>query len=146
VQPRPAALTYLAHSNPYAQHQVTNAPNAVLSHFISTSGRSGFDQLFTAWLKSPTGQFVQLRETWPLFVTVPSRADAFDGRLTARDPSVAAVLHGYDALTGLPTELPCTIELGLDYYAGISDGFAGYGTMCFDAPGSSGPRSPTTCM
>lgn len=145
VQPRPASLTYLVHNNPY--NQISTAPNAVLSHFISTSGSSGFDQVFTAWVTHPNGDRLKLRETWPLFLTIDDREDAFGQRLTAADPSPrSATLHIYDQKTGQPVDYSCTVKLGLDYYAGTSDGFAGYGTMCFDAPGSKGPRSPTTCV
>lgn len=146
VQPRPGALTYLVHANPYEPQK--HLANAILSHFITSSGPSGFDQVFTASLTSAGKQDepIRLRKTWPLFLTLPGRDDAFDKRLTAAEPSAAAVLHVYDEKTGLPKELACSVRLELDYYAGTSDGFAGYGTMCFDAPGSKGTRSGTTCI
>jgi hypothetical protein len=31
----------------------------------------------------------------------------------------------------------------MDYYAGTSDGFAGFGTVCSN---KGGPQSPTTCI
>ena len=141
VQPPPAALTYLAHANPY-----NDEANAVLSHFISTSGPSGFDQIATASLRTQDGRPVKLRSSWALYLTINGRRDAFEERLQANEVSTIATIHSYDEATGLPTQLPCNVTVKLAYYTGISDGFAGFGTMCFDAPGSSGPRSPTTCM
>jgi len=140
VQPPPAALTYLAHANPYGDEA-----NAVLSHFISTSGPSGFDQIATASLRTQDGRPVKLRASWALYLTIDGRLDRFEERLNA-DESAAATLHMYDETTGLPAQLPCNVTVKLAYYVGISDGFAGFGSMCFDSPGSSGPRSPTTCI
>ena len=74
VQPKPAALTYLAHSAGPGGAGV-GAP-AVLSHYISTSGTSGFDQIAKARISSKdtgssTGSSTApaaplLRDTWPL--------------------------------------------------------------------------------
>lgn len=155
IQPKPAALTYLAHSGAAS---ASGGPGggtsgdgeagpalAVLSHYISTSGTSGFDQLAKATIRRRLGMGpVQLRDTWPLFLTVDGRPDALASRLAAGDVDVPASLHVYDPATGLPASLHVLVTVTLDYYAGTSDGFAGYGTMCPIALPS--PQSPTTCV
>lgn len=137
VQPKPAQLTYLAHA--------AGAPGrAVLSHYISTSGSSGFDHILKAdVLELEHGQETRavLRETWPTFITFPDRSDSLNERLTGNDTHVDAVMHTYDE-AGLPLTKSVMVHVSLDYYFGTSDGFAGYGTMC---PTKS-PLSPTTCF
>lgn len=137
MQPRPAALTYLAHSAHGA------AGKAVLSHYISTSGASGFDHILTAGLSAAHGADpVTLRADWPTFLTINYRNDDFRWRLKTGD-DVDGELHVYDA-HGLPTTTKVRVKVSLDYYAGTSDGFAGFGTMCpMKAPA---PQSPTTCF
>ena len=145
VQPKPGALTYLAHS-------AQGAPgfNAVLSHYISTSGTSGFDQLAAATVSLTAadggGPPVALRDTWPTYLTVPGRDDAYAQRLRqgggGGGGAVDGLLHGYDA-HGMPSTVAVSVRVMLDYYAGTSDGFAGFGTMCPFPPPH--PQSPTVC-
>ena len=125
------------------------AGKAVLSHYISTSGTSGFDNILkTTIVHAGTQSAVELRQTWPTFLTVPDREDAFSARLQgahgggAAEESVPALLHVYDA-HGLPAVVPVEVRVTVDYYAGTSDGFAGYGTMC---PKDQPPASPSTCF
>ena len=111
VQPPPAALTYLAHA-----HLYDGEANAVLSHFISTSGPSGFDQIATASLTSQIdGRPVKLRSSWALYLTIDGRLDRFEERLNANE-SAAATLHVYDETTGLPAQLKCDVTVKLAYY------------------------------
>eukprot|EP00051_Salpingoeca_urceolata_P029292 m.489489 g.489489 ORF g.489489 m.489489 type:complete len:326 (-) comp26809_c0_seq1:60-1037(-) len=150
VEPRPASLTYLAHS-------AGEPGRAILSHYISTSGPSGFDQLLKADIveaaatkqhrggdeEANKARAIELRETWPTFVTIPARADDLKQRLMHGDDDVAGVLHTYDS-KGMPLEQHVRLSVTLDYYAGTSDGFAGFGTMCpMKAPN---PQSPSTCI
>ena len=154
IQPKPAALTYLAHQGGGGSASGgggggggggANPALAVLSHYISTSGTSGFDQLAKATVRRREGMGpVQLRDTWPLFLTVDGRPDALASRLAAGDVDVPASLHVYDPATGLPAVVEVLVTVTLDYYTGTSDGFAGYGTMCPNALPS--PQSPTTCV
>ena len=160
VQPRPAALTYLVHANQTAGN---SSGDAILSHYISTSGPSGFDQILGAQIRGGP----PLRASWPLFLTVPAREDAYARRLTGTEtvqasaprpkplwpfapphstlptPVLQAKLHTYDT-KGLPVEVDVMVDVTLDYYAGTSDGFAGYGTMCPMKPPA--PQSPSTCI
>lgn len=136
IQPKPASLTYLAHSG-------GSTGKAVLSHYISTSGSSGFDHILKVDISYAAGHHpVSLRQTWPTYLTIPDREDALDARLKANDTAISGLLHVYDA-DGLPTVAPVEVSVSLDYYVGTSDGFAGYGTMC---PGDQQPPSPTTCV
>eukprot|EP00658_Telonema_sp_P-2_P044444 TRINITY_DN3233_c0_g1_i1.p1 TRINITY_DN3233_c0_g1~~TRINITY_DN3233_c0_g1_i1.p1 ORF type:complete len:179 (-),score=47.46 TRINITY_DN3233_c0_g1_i1:458-994(-) len=132
IQPRPTALTYLAHAP-------EGTELTILTHYISTSGDSGFDQLLT--IDIDPGMRAMLRSAWPVVLTIPSRPDAYQTRLTF-DESTVGLLHVYDNTTGLPREVEVRLKVGLDYYAGKSDGFAGFGTMCPDE----GPRSPALCL
>jgi hypothetical protein len=140
LQPRPSALTYLAHS--------TGTPGkAILSHYISTSGASGFDHVLAVNLtfsktSSVADQPLTLRSGWPTFLTIKDRSDDFRSRLVAADEADGE-LHVYDA-HGLPATHPVRIRVTLDYYAGTSDGFAGFGTMCPFKPPA--PQSPTACF
>ena len=143
VQPKPGALTYLVHNGGAVNVAERSAP-AVLSHYISTSGTSGFDQIAKASIKSAAGADApHLRDTWPLFLTVTGRADDVAERLKGGETEVSGMLHVYDA-NGLPAEWAVTVTLSLDYYVGISDGFAGFGTMCPNALPA--PQSPSTCI
>lgn len=142
VHPRPTTLTYLAHA-------AGSPGKAILSHYISTSGASGFDHVLAVELAAVPGekgavaeQPVTLRDTWPTFLTVPHTEDDFKQRLQAGD-TADGTLHVYDA-QGLPALRAVRLKVSLDYYAGTSDGFAGFGTMCpYKAPA---PQSPTTCF
>jgi hypothetical protein len=90
------------------------------------------------------GKALRLRPTWPLYITVPSARDAFDSRLAPGDLPTQALLHVIDEKTFLPTAVEVEVTVQLDYYAGQSDGFAGFGTVCPEGTGSA--RSPTMCM
>lgn len=133
LQPSPKELTYLLHAP-------AGSDTTILTHFISTGGPSGFDNLLTV-RKDSTWDHVKLRSTWPLFLTIPARKDSFDTRLKAGE-TANGVVHTYDPKTGLPYLFNVNVKVELDYYAGTSDGFAGFGTVC----PTSGPRSPTTCL
>lgn len=137
VEPRPPVLTYLAHSG-------GKPGKAILSHYISTSGPSGFDQIFKAdVVTSSDGSAVSLSDSWPTFITIPGRQDDLAHRLSATVAKAAGLLHTYDD-KGLPVELPVQVTVTLDYYFGTSDGFAGFGTMCPMKPPN--PQSPSTCI
>ena len=135
VQPRPTVLTFLAHNA---------SGKIVLSHYVSTSGQSGFDQLATVRMTASnslsSGLF--LRDTWPTFLTITGREDSMAETLQEGETNVPGVLHMYNETTGLPLEVDVLLDVILGYYVGASDGFAGYGTMC---PFKQGPQSPTTC-
>eukprot|EP00940_MAST-03C_sp_MAST-3C-sp2_P002111 g2111.t1 len=132
VQPRPEVLTYLAH----------NANGSIiLSHYITTSGASGFDQILKIVLSS-SAPATTLRETWPTFLTITGREDSMKHALRDGEKNVEGVLHVYDEQTGLPRTVEISLDVTLDYYKGSSDGFAGFGTMC---PSTGTPPSPTTC-
>ena len=51
------------------------------------------------------------------------------------------LLHLYDE-HGQPLDEEVLVSITLDYYAGVSDGFAGFGTMCW----GDYPSSPSTCL
>ena len=148
AQPKPAALTYLAHGVGNAQ-----APGVhVLSHYISTSGSSGFDHILTASITHPAsspkaGQPIALRSEWPTFLTIDGRADDFAQRLKPSGgppyANISARLHVSDP-SGLPDPMEVVVSVYIDYYSGTSDGFAGFGTMCPIKPPA--PQSPTTCF
>ena len=144
VQPKPAALTYLVHNGGAPDAAARSAP-AVLTHYISTSGTSGFDQIAKATIRAAAGaaSAPALRSTWPLFLTVPGHADDVAQRLNEGDVDVHALLHVYD-VHGLPATQSVLVTLSLDYYVGTSDGFAGFGTMCPTTLPS--PQSPSTCI
>jgi hypothetical protein len=135
LQPAPKELTYLLHAP-------AGTDLIILTHYISTGGPSGFDQLLTVSLPNKPDT-LKLRSTWPLFLTIPSRKDAYEQRLQGAsiDP-IDGIVHTYDEKTGLPLEMKVKVDVTLDYYAGTSDGFAGFGTVC----PTSGPRSPTMCL
>ena len=166
IQPRPSALTYLAH-HPVAPLFMNNEKkdlkdlmrrhdygkdtiipyNAILSHFISTSGRSGFDHILKVLItNSTTSKPLDpslLRSTWATFISIPLLEDAYAERLKIGGKSYAGVLHVYNPKNGLPIDVKITIKVILDYYHGTSDGFAGFGTMCpYKKPY---PQSPSTC-
>ena len=137
IEPKPAALTYLLYGT-------SSAGYGVVSHYISTSGSSGFDHLLkvkVSKLKSPP-ILEPLRQTWPLFLTIPGREDSIDHRLRHGE-SVTGIIHGYDAKTGAPELSHVFVEPYVDYYVGTSDGFAGFHTMC---PADQPPKSPTVCV
>jgi hypothetical protein len=131
VQPAPKELTYLLHAP-------AGSKTTILTHFISTGGDSGFDNLLTVTIKADN---LKLRSSWPLYLTIPARADSFVKRLKAGE-SDNGIVHTYDEKTGLPVEVDVNVSVVLDYYAGTSDGFAGFGTVC----PTSGPRAPTVCL
>jgi len=140
VQPKPPTLTYLAH----------NASNTVvLSHYISTSGTSGFDHLLkvdmvAAGLVVEGGDtaITHLRDTWPTYLTIPDRSDDSASALSMGETKIRGILHVYNE-KGMPEERDVLVDVKLNYYKGASDGFAGYGTMCpFPLPA---PQSTTTC-
>jgi hypothetical protein len=133
LQPAPSSLTYLAH---YA-----GSGKAVLSHYISTSGASGFDQILAATV-TVNGKPFNLRTTWATYITIPGANDNTLERLTLTGKPVTGLAYSYDA-NFLPITVTVTITVTLEYYIGTSDGFAGFGTMC---PFASGPQSPSTCM
>jgi hypothetical protein len=138
VQPRPTVLTYLLHN---ASHKL------ILSHYISTSGESGFDQLLTVTLSSSSSSLV-LRDTWPTYLTLPTRMDSINDSLKENDMNVPGELHVYNHRNGLPLVVNVLVNVTLHYYIGGSDGFAGYGSMCpygYPSPQGEGPQSPTTC-
>ena len=138
VQPKPAELTYLAH---YAGAE----GKAILSHYISTSGTSGFAHIMKVLIQLPTTPFagVALRQSWATFLTMDERKDSFKDKLKKGEKNVNGTLHMYDPATGMPRTVPVVVQVELDYYAGVSDGFAGFGTMCPNkAPY---PQSPTVC-
>jgi hypothetical protein len=147
VQPAPAALTYLAHAA--GPDGAGYAGRAVLSHYISTSGASGFDQIATARVHMPPAKAgglpvpVALRDSWPTVLTIPGRSDALDARLQEGQAAVDGLLHVYDE-QGIPSTVSVVVSVDLDYYAGTSDGFAGFGTMCPLPPPH--PQSPTVCF
>ena len=71
------------------------------------------------------------------------RKDSFKDKLKKGEKNVNGTLHMYDPATGMPRTVPVVVQVELDYYAGVSDGFAGFGTMCPNkAPY---PQSPTVC-
>ena len=137
VMPKPAELTYLAH---YAG----TGGKAILSHYISTSGTSGFAHILKVLIQLPdapsTG--VALRQSWATFLTVDGREDNFHDKLGEGDTSVKGTLHMYDSL-GMPATVSVRVTVTLDYYAGASDGFAGFGSMCPNKLPY--PQSPTVC-
>ena len=139
VQPKPAELTYLAHN------AGTNG-KAVLSHYISTSGTSGFAHILKVLIQqAPKSRSngVVLRQSWATFLTIDARQDSFKERLRKGEKNVKGTLHTYDPATGMPQTVSVVVQVTLDYYAGTSDGFAGFGTMCPNkAPY---PQSPTVC-
>eukprot|EP00944_MAST-04C_sp_MAST-4C-sp1_P005127 g5127.t1 len=139
VQPKPAELTYLAHN-------AGDNGKAILSHYISTSGTSGFAHILKVLIQqAPNIRLtdVALRQSWATFLTIDAREDSFKERLRKGEKNVKGTLHTYDPATGMPRTVPVVVQVTLDYYAGISDGFAGFGTMCPNkAPY---PQSPTVC-
>ena len=136
LQPAPPQLTYLA--------MAPSGPDGpiVMSHYISTSGPSGFDHLLTVNMSRADQLPLALRSTWPLYLTVPSLPDSMDSRLRT-GKAYAAELHVYDE-TFSPSVVAVEVQVVLDYYAGVSDGFAGFGTICPDDQGP--PWSPTMCL
>lgn len=157
AEPSPSALTYLVHGVGGGGAD----GEAVLSHYISTSGASGFDHIVKASLRhdvpgqdgteegalssssSSASQPVALRSEWPTFLTIDGRPDDVKQRLKAGGAPVAGRLHVSDA-SGLPATVAVRVSVTLDYYSGTSDGFAGFGTMCPTKPPA--PQSPTTCF
>ena len=136
VQPLPSQLTYLAHNA---------SGSIVLSHYISTSGSSGFDQILKVNIhdaKTPSRTYSPLRSTWPTYLTMDGRSDIIADVLAKGDIDIAGTLHIYDG-NGLPQTQKVVVTVTLDYYLGASDGFAGFGTMC--ATKAPQPQSPTTC-
>jgi len=134
LQPSPAHLTYLAHAP-------LDGKKIVLSHYISTSGASGFDHLLTVHMRRHDGIPLELRPSWPLYLTFPDKKDHWNSKLTTGE-SYDAELHVYDTKTLLPKTVAVEVTVDLDYYSGQSDGFAGFATMC----PSGHPRSPSVCM
>ena len=80
--------------------------NAILSHFISTSGRSGFDHILKVLItNSTTSKPLDpslLRSTWATFISIPLLEDAYAERLKIGGKSYAGVLHVYNPKNGLP--------------------------------------------
>jgi len=136
LQPAPASLTYLAHAP-------LDGKKIVLSHYISTSGASGFDHLLTVHMARSDGKQLVLRPDWPLYLTFPDTKDDVKSRLVPGRVHHAE-LQVYDEQTFLPKPMAVEVTVELDYYFGQSDGFAGFGTVC---PASAGAlRSPTLCL
>ena len=140
LQPSPAKLTYLAHA-PQAAGTVPGT--VVVSHYISTGGASGFDHLAYVTITRVDGKPLQLRPSWPLYVTFDTE-DAYANRLMMNDGGYTGTLHVYDGVSNLPSTLQVKVTMTMDYYAGISDGFAGFGTVCPLNVGA--PNSPTMCL
>lgn len=149
LQPALQQLTYLVHA---PQFTVEDPGTVVLTHYISTSGDSGFDHIATVKMLRPDGEPLTLRPSWPLYVTFSKYPDAYNHRLKETEGKDGNLprhtyhgdLHTYDPKTGLPNTVEVEVQLVLDYYSGTSDGFAGFGTLCpsdVDAP-----SSPTLCL
>ena len=138
VEPKPANLTYLAHYG-------GDDGKAILSHYLATSGSSGFAHILKASL-TISGQGstpVPLRSTWATFITIDGRIDDLSERLNVGDADVSATLHTYDVKTGLPNTVAIKLTVTFDYYFGAHDGFVGYTRMCAQPPPY--PQSPTAC-
>jgi hypothetical protein len=146
VQPPPPVLTYLLHqtNTTGTGTETTPPPLPIITHYISTSGASGFDQIGTIEMMTAAADATlpALRTTWPTILTVPSRTDSMRDRLTAAAAWTDALLHVYDN-DGNAATVAVRVRVALDYYAGASDGFAGYGTMC--AIAAPHPQSPALC-
>eukprot|EP00945_MAST-04E_sp_MAST-4E-sp1_P008764 g8764.t1 len=121
VEPKPATLTYLAHYG-------GDDGKAILSHYLATSGSSGFAHILKATLNiSGQGSTpVPLRSTWATFLTIDGRNDDLSERLNAGDADVPATLHTYDVKTGLPKTVAIKLTVTFDYYFGAHDGFVGF--------------------
>lgn len=134
IQPAPRWLTFLAHS--------FGTDDVILSHYISTSGESGFDAIVTGKV---VGSAVTLREDWPLVAQFPGLADNLTVAESALTPgaTVSATVLTYDE-RGLPASVTVDVTVASFYYGGASDGFAGFGTMCWAKPPA--PQSPSTCV
>jgi len=134
LQPAPQHLTYLVHA-PLAT-LAGDTSTVVLSHYISTSGDSGFDHIATVKMLRVDGEPLKLRASWPLYLTFSKYPDAYVHRLKDTEGpdenlprhTYHGDLHTYDPASGLPTTVPVEVQVALDYYHGTSDGFAGFGT------------------
>ena len=75
---------------------------------------------------------VTLREDWPLVAQFPGLADNLTVAESALAPgaTVSATVLTYDE-RGLPASVTVDVTVASFYYGGASDGFAGFGTMCF---------------
>ena len=84
-----------------------------------------------------------LRDGWPLVAQFPGLRDNLTVAEAALAPgaTVPAELLAYDE-HGLPKAVKVGVTVRSFYYGGASDGFAGFGTMCW----GTGPRSPSTCV
>ena len=149
VEPKPQSLTYLAHAG-------LNDGEGILSHYISTSGSSGFAHILKIKIEKATtiinsfnddgGEAVSLRKTWATFLTIDNRLDGTTTRLNKNDINIDASLYMYNSKTGIPETLKVKISVVYDYYFGAHDGFVGYTQMCpLDILGNDYPLSPTAC-
>ena len=139
VQPKPTELTYLAHN-------AGDNGKAILSHYISTSGTSGFAHILKVLIQQTSNTRltgVALRQSWATFLTIDARKDSLKERLQKGERNVKGTLHTYDPTTGMPRTVAVVVQVILDYDAGTSDGFAGFGTMCPNK--TPYPQSPTVC-
>merc|ERR1712216_725515 len=92
------------------------------------------------------GQELPLRSSWPLFITFAGYPDSYTKRLN-NPPSTgnySGVVHIYDEITLEPTEINVNVTIDRDYYSGVSDGFAGFGTIC--PPIDDAGPSPSMCL
>lgn len=136
LQPSPAALTYLVHAP-------LDGALIVLSHYISTGGDSGFDQILIVNMTRTDFQPLLLRPTWPLYLTIPTLRDVYMDRVTVANGTIDGLLSVYNSTTNLPMNVNVKVTVKLDYYYGREDGFADFTTIC---PPNGTPESPTMCL
>jgi len=138
LQPSPAELTYLVHAP-------MDGNIIILTHYISTAGPSGFSHIITVNMTRNDGisDPLVLRPTWPLYLTLPGITDSNIARFIP-NTVYNANLNVYSNITHLPLIIPVQLNIVLDYYYGIDDGFSAYGQICPNDLGST--KSPTMCM
>jgi hypothetical protein len=136
LQPSPPNLTYLVHKPSYGN-------NIILSHYISTSGQSGFDHIVTCNMIRDDGQPLVLRSTWPLYLTVPGVIDSNTTRFQI-GTNYSALLNIYNTNNLKPMTLAVTLSVKMDYYYGYADGFSDFEDIC--PTNLMAAASPTMCI